>query len=323
MDLRQIDALLNECAEADDSYLDANKSYDYDCYKEQADDEDFENDGNKLNESTNYSSRRVREASQSVDAIYTSFDKCKSQLDKAINAVLDVADSLEDILVDATAVGGKIEEIIPSHIESLISKLTSIAENELQTMKEGDQSSIESLKDLIGSIPYRDLKPETKEEKIAKISMRPNLSNGPQSAALKREPAQQNESVDKASRVLNFESLREADGLGEDPNAGYEDDFRELNAGLAGATGQPYVPPIETAQALNGVDLVNGSGIAAAAASDEDLQNMSLGDALKSDGLKYDLVSNDGNDMMSEFAGAQVNESFANLCPKNVTKLRS
>lgn len=322
MDLRQIDALLNECAEADDSYLDANKSYDYDCYKEQADDEDFEDDGGKLAESTDYSGKRMREASQTVDAIYTSFDKCKSQLDKAINAVLDVADSLEDILVDATAVGGKIEEIIPSHIESLISKLTSIAENELQTMKEGGQSSIESLKDLIGSIPYRDLKPETKEEKIAKISMRPNLSNGPQSAALRREPAQQNESAGNASRVLNFESLREADGLGEDPNAGYEDDFRELNAGLAGATGQPYVPPIETAQALNGVDLVNGSGIAAAA-SNEDLQNMSLGDALKSDGLKYDLVSNDGSDMMSEFAGAQVNESFADLCPKNVTKLRS
>lgn len=322
MDLRQIDALLNECAEADDSYLDANKSYGYDCYKEQSDDEDFEDDGGKLAESTDYSGKRMREASQTVDAIYTSFDKCKSQLDKAINAVLDVADSLEDILVDATAVGGKIEEIIPSHIESLISKLTSIAENELQTMKEGGQSSIESLKDLIGSIPYRDLKPETKEEKIAKISMRPNLSNGPQSAALRREPAQQNESAGNASRVLNFESLREADGLGEDPNAGYEDDFRELNAGLAGATGQPYVPPIETAQALNGVDLVNGSGIAAAA-SNEDLQNMSLGDALKSDGLKYDLVSNDGSDMMSEFAGAQVNESFAELCPKNVTKLRS
>lgn len=321
MDLRQIDALLNECAEADDSYLDANKSYSYDCYKEQADDEDIADDG-KLEESTSYSSRRVREASQTVDAIYTSFDKCKSQLDKAINAVLDVADSLEDILVDATAVGGKIEEIIPSHIESLISKLTSIAENELQTMKEGGQSSIESLKDLIGSIPYRDLKPETKEEKIAKISMRPNLSNGPQSAALRREPAQQNESVDRASRVLNFESLREADGLSEDPNAGYVDDFRELNAGLAGATGQPYVPPIETAQALNGVDLVNGSGIAAAA-DDNDLQSMSLGDALKSDGLKYDLVSNNGSDMMSEFAGAQVNESFANLCPSNVTKLRS
>lgn len=321
MDLRQIDALLNECAEADDSYLDANKSYSYDCYKEQADDEDIADDG-KLEESTSYSSRRVREASQTVDAIYTSFDKCKSQLDKAINAVLDVADSLEDILVDATAVGGKIEEIIPSHIESLISKLTSIAENELQTMKEGGQSSIESLKDLIGSIPYRDLKPETKEEKIAKISMRPNLSNGPQSAALRREPAQQNESVDRASRVLNFESLREADGLSEDPNAGYVDDFRELNAGLAGATGQLYVPPIETAQALNGVDLVNGSGIAAAA-DDNDLQSMSLGDALKSDGLKYDLVSNNGSDMMSEFAGAQVNESFANLCPSNVTKLRS
>lgn len=322
MDLRQIDALLNECAEADDSYLDANKSYSYDCYKEQADDENFDDDGSKLTESTDYSGKRMREASQTVDAIYTSFDKCKSQLDKAINAVLDVADSLEDILVDATAVGGKIEEIIPSHIESLISKLTSIAENELQTMKEGGQSSIESLKDLIGSIPYRDLKPETKEEKIAKISMRPNLSNGPQSAALRREPAQQNESASNASRVLNFESLREADGLGEDPNAGYEDDFRELNAGLAGAAGQPYVPPIETAQALNGVDLVNGSGIVAAA-SDEDLQNMSLGDALKSDGLKYDLVSNDGGDMMSEFAGAQVNESFADLCPKNVTKLKS
>lgn len=284
MDMNEINAILNESKE--DEELDINKDYAYDAY-----DEDDRLD-ESTEETTDYANRKLIEASQSVDAIYSSFDKCKSQIDKAINAVLDVADSLEDILVDATAVGGKIEEIVPSHIEALITKLTNIAEQDLQSMKEGGQTSIEGLKDLIGSIPYRDLKPETKEEKIAKISMRPNLAGGPKSAALQQ---QTNESVED-SNVLNFELLKESQYIGFDPKEDARDDFRELNMGLTGALNEQYVSPVDKGQDLNKMDI----GVKSL---NEGLANLSS--------LKEAAGVNDDENMMAAFASSNVDDSFA------------
>lgn len=294
MDLKEIDAILNESREDDFSYDDINKDYGYDSY------EPAEEPLQEQEEAADYSDKKLKEASQSVDAIYASFDKCKSQIDKAINAVLDVADALEDILVDATAVGGKIEEILPSHLESLISNLTNIAENELEKMKEGGQTSIESLKNLIGSIPYRDLKPETKEEKIAKISSRPNLtpnlSNGPRSSALK------NESVEEDDKVLNFESLKESGYVGIDPKEDYRDDFRELNMGLSGGQlRESYQSPVD-----KGLDL--GKLSLAPTSNGLDMKTM-----------LNESASSSSEDMMAAFANADVNDSFAAIdVPKNL-----
>lgn len=283
MDMNEINAILNESKE--DEELDINKDYAYDAY-----DEDDQLD-ESTEETTDYADKKLTEASQSVDVIYSSFDKCKSQIDKAINAVLDVADSLEDILVDATAVGGKIEEIVPSHIEALITKLTNIAEQDLQNMKEGGQTSIEGLKDLIGSIPYRDLKPETKEEKIAKISMRPNLAGGPKSAALQ----QTNESVED-SNVLNFESLKESQYIGIDPKEDARDDFRELNLGLTGALNEQYVSPVDRGQDLNKMGI-------GAKSLNEGLANLNS--------LKEAAGIDDNENMMAAFASSNVDDSFA------------
>lgn len=288
MNLSEIDAILNE-SKLDENF-DINKDYAYDSYEEN-NDRYFKEDTKQVD----YNNERLIEASQSVDTIYSAFDKCKSQIDKAINAVLDVADSLEDILVDATAVGGKIEEIVPSHVENLISQLTKIAEQDLQSMKEGGQTSIESLKNLIGSIPYRDLKPETKEEKIAKINMRPNLAGGPKSAAL----SQNNESVEENNKVLNFESLKESQYVGIDPKDDAKDDFRELNIGLNnGMLNEQYQSPIDKSQDLNKLDI--GA--------------KSLGDGLKNlSSLKESIGINDSDDIMASFANSNVNDSFANI----------
>src|SRR5574344_1742063 len=123
--------------------------------------------------------QHITEASGNVDKLYGLFYKFKDAIEKASNAVLDV------ILVESTAIGGKIEDMIPSHIETIITQLTNISDKELNALIDGNgQSSINALKDLVGSIPYRDLKPETKEERIEKISMKPDLQQGPQSSII-------------------------------------------------------------------------------------------------------------------------------------------
>ena len=159
--------------------------------------------------------QHITEASGNVDKLYGLFDKAKDAIEKASNAVLDVTDVLDDILVESTAIGGKIEDMIPSHIETIITQLTNISDKELNALIDGNgQSSINALKDLVGSIPYRDLKPETKEERIEKISMKPDLQQGPQSSIIgsEKQPQQANESA-KDVNVLNMQALKES-GLG-------------------------------------------------------------------------------------------------------------
>jgi hypothetical protein len=138
--------------------------------------------------------QHITKASGNVDKLYGLFDKAKDAIEKASNAVLDVTDVLDDILVESTAIGGKIEDMIPSHIETIITQLTNISDKELNALIDGNgQSSINALKDLVGSIPYRDLKPETKEERIEKISMKPDLQQGPQSSIIGSEKQPQQE----------------------------------------------------------------------------------------------------------------------------------
>lgn len=142
-----------------------------------------------------------------VDKLYLLLDKTKGIVDKAANALMDIADALDDILVESSNIGGKIEEIVPSHVQTLISKITNMADVELGEISENGQSSLESLKQLIGSIPYRDLKPETKEERVAKmagrpdISTTPDLSNGPRSQAIQHESMFRNPDKESLNRL--------------------------------------------------------------------------------------------------------------------------
>lgn len=214
-------------------------------------------DNEELEENMENRKPRMREAVGNVDKLYGLFDKAKSAIEKAANAVLDVTDALDDILLEATAIGGKIEEIVPSHVESMITKLTQIADNDLNAIISGDgQSSLEGLKDLVGSIPYRDLKPETKEERISKISMRPNLSEGPQSAVMSPDknaantPTQYQESTEHPE-FLNFEALRESGEFAQPLETTMDGDYGDLNGALYG-----YQSPIDTMQMVNQNDLL-------------------------------------------------------------------
>lgn len=269
-------------------------------------------------EATQPSEKRLYEASGNVDKLYATLDKAKSMVEKAVNAVLDAAEVMDDVLVEATAIGGKVADIIPGHVESIMATLTDVAEHKLQALVEGNgQSSLESLKDLVGSIPYRDLRPETKEEKIGRITMRPDLSNGPRSAVLGGGEPQQpamHESVE--SNVLSFEALRESEEFGQDLNDEY-DDFRELNAGLAG-NGPSYVSPIEKMNFFDKSErLVDDSALSddPLEGADGELSMDNINIPRMSDGISFDCIGAGGEDMMGEMLSSGVNDMYEEQGP--------
>ena len=141
----------------------------------------------------------LKEAAGNIDRLYTLLDSAVAAVNKAAaaieaagNAVLDVTDILDDAQVECTAIGGKVNEIIPSHFTNIIAELTQIAETELVSTKHkieayvdnNGQSSLSQLKDLVNNMPYKDTHPETKEEKRARILAGPDLTQGPQSSIL-------------------------------------------------------------------------------------------------------------------------------------------
>lgn len=141
----------------------------------------------------------LKEAAGNIDRLYTLLDSAVAAVNKAAaaieaagNAVLDVTDILDDAQVECTAIGGKVNEIIPSHFTNIIAELTRIAETELVSTKHkieayvdnNGQSSLSQLKDLVNNMPYKDTHPETKEEKRARILAGPDLTQGPQSSIL-------------------------------------------------------------------------------------------------------------------------------------------
>lgn len=141
----------------------------------------------------------LKEAAGNIDRLYTLLDSAVAAVNKAAaaieaagNAVLDVTDILDDAQVECTAIGGKVNEIIPSHFTNIIAEFTRIAETELVSTKHkieayidnNGQSSLNQLKELVNNMPYKDTHPETKEEKRARILAGPDLTQGPQSSIL-------------------------------------------------------------------------------------------------------------------------------------------
>ena len=254
-----------------------------------------------------------------VDKLYLLLDKTKGIVDKAANALMDIADSLDDILVESSNIGGKIEEIVPSHIQVLISKITNMADVELGEISENGQSSLEGLKQLIGSIPYRDLKPETKEERVAKISGRPDvsttpdLSNGPKSQAI-QQPV--HESI---FRNPDKESLNRLDeSLGSDyvvtpvDVAGIENGIKKLKE-FSPAIDQS---PIDTSAMISRDELIANDP-----SFEDDTEDDENGDPIgelnfseinipKGDSISFDAC---GNMDLSN-----LNESFENIVPKGL-----
>lgn len=124
---------------------------------------------------------KLEEANGSVDKLYSTFDRAIVSVEKVISAILDSCDILDDIMLESIALGGKIAEIVPSNIKTLMSEMANIANNDLKGIIEGGQSSLKSLKDVVGNMPYRDIQPQTKAERRDEIFAQPNLAAGPQS----------------------------------------------------------------------------------------------------------------------------------------------
>lgn len=173
-----------------------------------------------------------------IDKLYDSIEKIISTVNKAQNALLDVADELTDLILSANQIGGKVAQIVPSHLKPHIAQITKMAETDLQEMMEGaGPSSLKNLKELIGNIPYRDLKPQNTTDVRAQISLQPNLAAGPQSAIqenledyYQKTLKEQAENYKYSDTMLSFDKLKESEIFG----MKYEEDMMsKVNMRLA------------------------------------------------------------------------------------------
>ena len=133
-------------------------------------------------------------AEGNVKNLLDQMNKAQAQLTKAkeniAGSILDIADSLDACVVQATGIGGKISQMTPPHFQAQIDKLTAIADQVTKIvdgiLTADGQSSLESLRDLITSMPVKDTMPETAEQRRAQrsgsVNLTPDTSGGPQSA---------------------------------------------------------------------------------------------------------------------------------------------
>jgi hypothetical protein len=159
-----------------------------------------------------------------VDKVDSQLNKAISAIQKAQSAVLDAADAMDAVMVDAISCGGRVAELIPPHIKQHIAKLTDIADQQLGAISDGDsQSSLNKLKDVIGNIPYRDLRQPSAEDRRSGIAMQPNLTAGPQSQISENslESFYRNSLKEEVNNYeyndnsLNFNKIRESNFLGQ------------------------------------------------------------------------------------------------------------
>jgi len=188
---------------------------------------------------------RLNEAATgNIDKLYGQISKASSAIQKAQSALMDAADEMDAILVEAMAIGGKVAEIVPSHVKTHIAKLTEIADGQLGPIIEGDsQSALNKLQDLIGSIPYRDIRPQSAEERRGTLSMQPNLAAGPQSAVARESLEDfyrsilQKDTRSYNDNSLSFDKLRESEVYGHQ----YETDMMD-------AVNMRMAAPLQTKQ---------------------------------------------------------------------------
>lgn len=269
--------------------------------------------------------KRIHEAI-GADKLQADITKAQTELERAMDAVTKAASVMYDIIVDATAIGGKVKEVVPSHVEQNISKLTDIVKNQMAGILDGDsQSSLKALDELVGNMPSREFRQKSNEEEIEEISLKPNLANGPQSSVLNNN--NNNSSGDNLAEALlgkqnnlDMSHLREA--LGDTYDDIYNEDtdgMDELTMGLSDDGTNDYISPIEKMDFIEkGDHLVDDSLIA-----DEPEDGVLSMDSInipKSDGLVYDALEGGGDDnMMTEFANAPVTrDEFEDLNTHNM-----
>lgn len=267
--------------------------------------------------------KRIHEAI-GADKLQADITKAQTELERAMDAVTKAASVMYDIIVDATAIGGKVKEVVPSHVEQNISKLTDIVKNQMAGMLDGDsQSSLKALDELVGNMPSREFRQKSNEEEIEEISLKPNLANGPQSSVLNNNNNGGGDNLAEAllgkQNNLDMSHLKEA--LGDAYNDIYNegtDGMDELTMGLSDDGTNDYISPIEKMNFIEkGDHLVDDSLIA-----DEPEDGVLSMDSInipKSDGLVYDALEGGGDNMMAEFANAPVTrDEFEDLNTHNM-----
>lgn len=168
-----------------------------------------------------------------IDRLYSEIDKVKSSIVKAQNSLLDVADELTNLILFSSQIGGKVSQIVPAYLKPHIAMISKLAQTDLQEISEGQsQSSLTSLKDLLGSIPYRDLKPQDTSDVRNQISLQPNLANGPQTAIKENlsveefyaNATQEFSKLKENESFLNFSNLKESEEIGSQ----YDDSYAKF-----------------------------------------------------------------------------------------------
>lgn len=168
-----------------------------------------------------------------IDRLYGEIDKVKTSIVKAQNSLLDVADELTNLILFSNQIGGKVSQIVPSYLKPHIALMTKLAQTDLQEISEGQtQSSLSNLKELLGSIPYRDLKPQDTQDVRNSISLQPNLANGPQTAIKENlsveefyaNATQEFSKLKENDNCFSFENLKREENIGSD----YDDNYSKF-----------------------------------------------------------------------------------------------
>ena len=63
----------------------------------------------------NFENQKLNEAI-GADKLSADITKAQTELERAMDAVTKAAAVMYDIIVDATAIGGKVKEVVPSHV---------------------------------------------------------------------------------------------------------------------------------------------------------------------------------------------------------------
>jgi hypothetical protein len=173
-----------------------------------------------------------------VDKLRSQIKKAISSIEKAQSAVLDAADELDELMVQATAMGGFVTGTIPPHIKQHIANLTQIADKQLGDIATGESSSsLKKIEELINNTPLGKFDNGDAESRRQQISLQPNISQGAQSQISESlEDVYRNILKKQASEFeydtteLKFDALKESNIFGKK----YEEDMMDsVNMKLA------------------------------------------------------------------------------------------
>jgi hypothetical protein len=192
----------------------------------------------------NFKLKEASGAAGGIDKLRSQIKKAISAIEKAQSTVLDAADELDELMIQATAMGGFVANTIPLHIKNHIAKLTEIADKQLGDITTGtNASSLQKIEELINNTPLGKFDTGDAETRRKQISMQPNLLNGPQSQITESQLNEssledvyrnflkhQAENLDYDDNSLNFDKLKESQVLGQQ----FESDMMEsVNIKLA------------------------------------------------------------------------------------------